>query len=79
MRLLDRRAQLFVGKDRVGRDARAFDDRLSAYLPGNAFNQLAFRPVYGNDLLHSFFHGSQLYQAGQRALIGFRFNVSGQQ
>ena len=79
MRLLDRCAEFFVSEDGIGRDPRAFDDRLSAYLPGNAFNQLAFRPVYGNDLLHSFFHGSQLYQAGQRALIGFRFNVSGQQ
>jgi len=48
VRLLDRRAQLFVGQDGVGRDARALDDRLSAYLPGNGFNQIAFRPVNGH-------------------------------
>lgn len=41
MRLLDRSAELFVGKDRVGRDARAVDDRLSANLPGDAFNEIA--------------------------------------
>lgn len=39
---------LLVGKDCVGWDARALNDRLSANLPGNAFKQIAFRPVYGH-------------------------------
>ena len=42
VRLLDRRAQLFVGQDGVGRDARALDDRPSAHLSGNTLNQIAF-------------------------------------
>ena len=42
VRLLDRRAEFFVGQDGVGRDARAVDDRPSAHLPGNTFNQIAF-------------------------------------
>ena len=41
LRLLGGRAQFFVSKDRIGRDARALDDRPSAYLPGDALNQIA--------------------------------------
>jgi len=41
-------AQLLVSEDGVGWDARTLDDRTSADLSGNAFNQIAFRPVYGH-------------------------------
>ena len=70
----DGRAELFVGKDRVGRDARALDDRLSAYLPGNTFNQLAFRPGCGHDRLHGFPHGRRSFATGQLKMIGFELS-----
>ena len=60
LRFGDRRAQFFVGENRVGWDTRTLDDRRPADLSGNAFNQIAFRPVYGHDRLHGCFHGSAI-------------------